>query len=289
MLRNIVAIWGVFFLSGITQVTSQRPQGLPNYNNYNNQKDNKDKNHINRNDHNKNANFYYPTSNVHIYRPPNDEINDINYDYPDFGYPSHHQDFNDHQNFNDHQGFNDHNQYKEHQHHESTEKEDLSFGSFGSLGSLISSSFGSSDKYGWLFKLAVFAIVKFFFKMIILKKILKFFSLIFLFFFIPAFIGGLSKNMQHFRKFTGDLDPKKLKKEEMDDLTNFVLTSIEGFRSTTGCKKDKDEWACRVNGMLNKVDSKYPIRRVLDHWKDEFGLNLKNTKEILIPTKVEFS
>lgn len=58
-----------------------------------------------------------------------------------------------------------------------------------------------------------------------------------------------------------DLIASEFNNRGMENLTTFILTSIDGFQNTRKCKNPKEEWSCRLNGMFEKVDSKYPLKR----------------------------
>ncbi|KAG5671567.1 hypothetical protein PVAND_001760 [Polypedilum vanderplanki] len=108
-------------------------------------------------------------------------------------------------------------------------------------------------------------------KLIIFKKIVKFIAVICLLLFLPALkkkfesIGG-GYNEDEDRKYRildsyGHVDSK------IKEIANFALTAIEGFEShqIPWCVGDS-EFYCRVQYMLDQIDSRYPGNRILSLW-----------------------
>uniref|UniRef100_A0A1B0CS32 Uncharacterized protein n=1 Tax=Lutzomyia longipalpis TaxID=7200 RepID=A0A1B0CS32_LUTLO len=141
--------------------------------------------------------------------------------------------------------------------------------------------------YSWLLKLAALAVGKFLLKVIIIKKIVKFFSVIVFLFVLPAFFATIAKHVT-LHGFGRKINNEELNNRSVENLAKFVITSIQGFKNAPNCSKNKEEWSCRLNGMFNIVDSKYPVKGLLKNLRKDFGFDVTKVT-VLKPTKVEYS
>ncbi|XP_055377895.1 uncharacterized protein LOC129609798 [Condylostylus longicornis] len=114
-------------------------------------------------------------------------------------------------------------------------------------------------------KIDLFTIGKLLLKLIIFKKIVKFFAMICLLLFLPKLKNLFSEDMMEDASSAESRDfgtDKEKLNETINEVTKFAKTAMETFsRKYEGCERDQI-W-CRFQRTVDVIDKKYPYEKIV--------------------------